>query len=247
MSEADDAVTRPRSAVRALVRTVAVYASRGPWPALRALWRFASAPLAVVAASLPTDGIVVDVGCGQGHFLRFCHERGVRRLVGIEPSLRGLSRARRCLPPHVLLVHGCAQHLPVRKVDCVVALDVLYLLEHRQQEMFIAAVASALRPGGVLLVKTMDPGRRYRQAINRLQEWCAVKVLRITLGRDFFFRSVDEWVSLCERYGMRARGVPLWRGYVHPHVLIVARADDRADLPRYRGLVHEAGGREVRS
>ncbi|MCU0611650.1 MAG: class I SAM-dependent methyltransferase [Candidatus Eisenbacteria bacterium] len=210
----------------ALARTLCAYAVGGPWPLLRASWRFASAPLARVAAVLPQEGTIVDVGCGQGHFLRYCLETGHQRLIGVELSSRSLTRARVCLPPAVRLVRAAAETLPLRGAACVVVLDVLYLLEPRSQEMFLASAAVALQPGGFLIIKTMEPSRRIRQTLNRLQEWLAVRVLHITLGRDFHFRSSTEWVSLCRRHGMSAYSVPLWRGYVHPHVMIVARRID---------------------
>ncbi len=216
---------------RAWWRTLRVYAAHGPWPLFRAFWRFTSAPLRRVAAFVPRDGIVVDVGCGQGHFLRYCHELGHRRLVGIEPSPRALARARKCLPAHVALVRGRAEALPLREAATVAALDVLYLLEPQGQEMFIAQAASVLRRGGLLLIKTMEPSRTVRQMVNRIQEWIAVKVLRITLGRDFSFRTARDWVALCEAQGLHAQTVPLWRGYLHPHVLIVARRGDAPPDP----------------
>jgi len=243
----NSASSHPCSAVThtsrpAVFRTFLTYAARGPWPLTRAVWRFLSAPLVQVAALLPDNDTVVDVGCGQGHFLRYCHERGMRRLVGLELSGRSLARASTCLPTSVRLVQGRAQELPVRRAAAIVALDVLYLLEPEQQEMFIAAAASALRPGGLLLIKTMEPTREIRQMANRLQEWLAVRVLHITLGRDFFFRSASEWVALCQSHGMQAYDVPLWRGYLHPHVLIVARGGVGAG-DRSHGCAPPANGR----
>ncbi|MBN1424998.1 class I SAM-dependent methyltransferase [Candidatus Fermentibacteria bacterium] len=225
-----------------MVRTLRAYASQGPWPLTRALWRFVSAPLVQVAAMLPPEGVIVDIGCGQGHFLRYCHEIGKRELVGIEPSARSLSRARCCLPPGVALVQAWAEELPVRNVACAVVLDVLYLLEPDRQEVFIAAIASALQPGGLLFIKTMEPARTIRQTVNRFQEWLAVRVLRITLGREFFFRSSSEWVALCRRHGLQAKSVPMWRGYLHPHVLIVARCGNHVS-DRMHGWSPSLGGR----
>lgn len=207
----------------ALWATLVAYATAGPWPLLRAATRFATAPLARLASLLPPEGVVVDVGCGQGHFLRYCHERGMRRLVGIEPSPQGARRARRLLPSSVLVVRGVAQRLPIARASAVVAADVLYLLEPSHQEAFIAQAAGALQPGGTLVIKTMEPSRRIRQALNRAQEWLAVKVLGITWGHQFCFRRSEEWARLCRQEGLEPTVLPLWRGYLHPHVAIVAR------------------------
>jgi SAM-dependent methyltransferase len=165
----------------------------------------------------------VDAGCGQGHFLQYCALAGFRPLLGFDPSMRGLRRASSALSPEIALVQARAEQLPVRACQAIVALDVLYLLDQDKQETFLARASVVLPPGGVLLIKTMDPERRLRQLLNRAQEHVAVKMLHITMGDTFHFRTCTDWVALCERLGFHARVVPLWRGYLHPHVLIAAR------------------------
>jgi SAM-dependent methyltransferase len=164
----------------------------------------------------------VDVGCGQGHFLTYCTLMGFQSLVGLDPSLRGLRRAQSILPGTVVLIQARAEELPVRFCQGIVVLDVLYLLDRQKQESFLARAAAVLPPQGRLLIKTMAPEKRIRQRINRLQEHIAVKMLRITLGDAFQFRTREDWVSLCERNGFQAEVIPLWTGYLHPHVLVVA-------------------------
>ncbi len=205
-----------------MLRVLTAYAKAGLWPFFRALIRFLSVPLARVAEHMPEHGVIIDVGSGQGHFLLYCAHRGFRKLVGIEPSLDGLRRARAVLPDTVLLAQGRAQSLPISRCAAVTALDVMYLVDPAGQEVFLARVFELLEPGGVLLLKTMDPSRRLRQFVNTLQETLAVKVLGITLGGEFHFRRAEEWVTLCERSGFIAKAVPLWHGYLHPHLLIVA-------------------------
>ena len=208
---------------RLVCRTVGAFAHTGPWAALRALVRFFFAPLALVARYLPDNGIVVDIGCGQGHFLKYCSLLGYHSLVGLDPSLRGLRRARSTLARAVILVQARAEDLPVQACQGIVALDVLYLLDREKQESFLARAAAVLPSQGLLLIKTMAPERCIQQWINRLQEHIAVKMLRITMGSTFCFRTQEDWVSLCERMGFHAEVIPLWKGYLHPHVLVVAR------------------------
>jgi len=203
-------------------RTLSAYAVLGPWPVLRAAVRFFTAPLARVADSLPEKGLILDVGCGQGHFLRYCSFIGHKNLIGVEPSLRGLRRGRLILPEEVALIQAKAEEIPVSICTAIVALDVLYLLSPVKQEAFLDQAASILPPGGILLIKTMDPKRKVRQFFNRFQETLAVRIFRLTLGKDFFFRQTSQWVDLCEKRGFKAEVIPLWNGYLHPHVLIKA-------------------------
>ncbi len=205
-----------------VVRTLLGYAAFGPWPATRAAVRFLTAPLGRVTDFLPEEGLILDVGCGQGHFLRYCSFIGHKNLIGVEPSLRGLRRGREILPKEVALIQARAQELPISICTTIVALDVLYLLSPSKQERFLDQAALTLPPGGVLLIKTMDPKREVRQFFNRFQETLAVRIFRLTMGKDFFFRQTSQWVDLCEKRGFKAEVVPLWKGYLHPHVLIKA-------------------------
>jgi len=199
------------------------YLRHGFWPFFRALVRFCSAPLSRIVAYIPKDGYTVDIGCGQGHFLAYCRQKGYQGLVGIEPSTRATRRARSILPPGVAIIAGNAATLPLRSCRALVIIDVLYLMSPEDQVSFVSYAASIIESGGVLLVKTMDPTRRVRQKLNVIQEFIAVKLLGITLGSTFHFRTPGEWIDIMEKHGLEAYSIPLWKWFIHPHVLIVGR------------------------
>jgi O-methyltransferase involved in polyketide biosynthesis len=105
----------------------------------------------------------------------------------------------------------------------VTVLDVLYLVPYDVQERLLAACATRLAPGGVIVLKETAEVPRWKAWLNRVEETLAVRVLRLTVGGRFYFRTRADWHALFERLGFAVETIPLDRGYYHPHVLFVAR------------------------
>jgi SAM-dependent methyltransferase len=189
--------------------------------------RMALCPFARLAAFVPTAGLVVDLGCGHGLFACALALESARRcVVGVEPSPAKLAAARmaRQRLGRVDFVQGDALANPVcGPCQAILLIDVLYLLAPGQQEAVLRACLNRLAPGGTLLIKTMDDRPRWKAALNELQEWLAVRMLRVTLGtgRAFAFRPLAEWQALCEAIGFAASVVRLDVGYYHPHGAVI--------------------------
>jgi SAM-dependent methyltransferase len=50
-----------------------------------------------LAAGVPADGLICDMGCGPGHVARYLHERGAR-VIGVDLSTQMIETARRLNP-----------------------------------------------------------------------------------------------------------------------------------------------------
>jgi SAM-dependent methyltransferase len=116
--------------------------------------------LAAQIDPLPRDSLIIDLGCGGLHGLRFLSALGFTRLIGVDVSITLLDRAvqarralrgrrvpfrlRRCSLLKTPFADGCA--------DVVVALSVV---EHGVDiPAFLAEASRLLRPGGALFVST---------------------------------------------------------------------------------------------
>jgi SAM-dependent methyltransferase len=146
-------------------------------------------------------------------------------VAGVEPAARKVSLAQAARPArgHVEFVRGDALNPPLAGPwRAALLIDVLYLFDPHRQEQILRACAARLSPGGVLVLKEMDERPRWKAALNRLEEWLAVRVLRITLGGGAFtFRSLAEWAALCQGLGFETHVMRLDQGYYHPHGAVV--------------------------
>jgi len=212
---------------RAILRQAQALYAGAPWrDRLHVAGRLALCPFARLAEFVPPAGLIVDLGCGHGLFANaLALESPERFVVGVEPAARKVALARAARPARgrVEFVQGDALSPPLAGPwQAALLIDVLYLFDPHRQERLLRTCADRLAPGGVLVLKEMDERPRWKARLNWLEEWLAVRVLRITLGGSAFtFRPLAEWAALCQRLGFETRVVRLDRGYYHPHGVVV--------------------------
>ena len=97
----------------------------------------------------PAAGMLVDVGCGGGAFLRHCRERGWRA-IGFDPSVQAVAYAREYgLEAYAEKWPPCS--LPDESADAVTLINVL---DHLRDPFGVLGEAwRILRPGGVLYIR----------------------------------------------------------------------------------------------
>lgn len=102
--------------------------------------------------------IVLDLGCGDGGFARWCVEQGAQRVVGVDLSRRmlGLS-AERTTDPRIAFVRSAAEVVAFAPAafDLVTASFVLHYV--RDYTGIVRRVAGWLRPGGVFVLSVEHP------------------------------------------------------------------------------------------
>lgn len=192
--------------------------------------RWATCPFPAVAAAVPVDGPVLEVGCGHGLLSSYVAlARPGRPVHGVDVAADRIAVARGAATRAgrrgavLTFAESPADGLPLGPWGAVVLVDVVYLVDPAGQQELIAACAAALAPGGALVVKETDTARRWRAAVTSAQETMAVRVLRFTAGdRPSFVppATLGAWMTSA---GLDVSHRPLGRGYLHPHHLVVGR------------------------
>lgn len=201
------------------------------------------APLERIAAAVPPQGDVLDVGCGHGLFalmLALAYPR--RRVLGVDPSPAKLAVARRVGGgvPNVEFRLGSVEAADGR-FQCITILDVLYLLPPEEKRRVVLGCCERLAPGGVLLVKANDTHPAWKYGVARLQEQ-VMTGLGLTLGSgSLHFYSCRQNAELLRQAGFQVEVVHLGHWSPYPHVLLVARAPDGRP-PRDAGAEPSVGG-----
>lgn len=192
--------------------------------------RWHTCPFRRIAASVPRQGRILEVGCGHGVFSAFLAlqspRRGVRGIdiddVKIRSARTAAERVRR-MGGDLDFDAVPAGTLPPGPWDAIVVVDVLYLLSEDAQRTLLDGAARQLAPGGVLVVKEMGRRPRWKFHWNRLQETLSVHVLRITRGAAFTFLAPERLEGMMRDAGLATASVRVDRGRPHPHHLLVGR------------------------
>jgi SAM-dependent methyltransferase len=184
------------------------------------LGRVLSCPFPRVLDYLPRGGRLLDLGAGHGIFAHLALARGAREAVAVEPDTRKVFHAGSA--PGLRVVNG--YHEAVRgHFDAVTVFDVLYRLPAAEWDPLLGWVRERLAPGGVFLLKEIDPEHRLKAFWNRAQERGA-DLLGLTLGEAFSYETRDQIRDRLRRAGFSGfEAVEIGAGYPHAHILYIGR------------------------
>lgn len=233
---------------RATLEAIVAAAGRAYAPAGRTPMHFARGKLrhdpvfrAIVAHGLIPDGArLVDLGCGQGVLPAFLvaargyYERGewpaawpppprLASVLGVDLRRRAIAAARVALGERATFEVGDVREAAIPPCDVVVILDVLHYVPVPDQDRVLARCATALAPGGRLLLRVGDADAGPRAAITRLSDQ-AITLLRGGWPR-LYTRGLKAWIDSAEGAGFGVEAAPMSAGTPFANVLLVARRE----------------------
>jgi trans-aconitate methyltransferase len=128
-------------------------------------------------------------------------------MIGIETRSRMVGLARVSLGGDADIVNGDARTSSLGRPRVALLFDVLHMMPEQDQEALLAALARALEPGGVILVREADASAGWRFATVRVVNRAKALVLG-SWRQEFHFRTEGEWRACFTRLGLRARVWP---------------------------------------
>ena len=196
--------------------------------------------LAILREAGVDEGTVVELGCGSGILLRELSRAGYAT-VGIDPS-RAMLRMAKAAAPAAHLICAPAEAADIPPCDAVVAIGEIlcYLPASTTSERGLARlfkrIASALRPGGVLVFDALvadrgDPMcyRNWRQG----EDWAVLSDVDEDKTRERLTRTITTF--------RRVEGE--WRRTRETHVLRVFSRKVLEQALRDAGLATRVSGR----
>jgi SAM-dependent methyltransferase len=181
-------------------------------------------PFLQMETYFPSEGKVIDLGCGNGVFSNLLKLASPSRdIVGFDLDPKKVLAAREVHKNISGLEFraGNIINLDFHQADVFSLIDVLYLIPFAQQEEMLRKCHRSLSSGGTLILKDMDTKPRWKSRWNLFQETLAVKITGFTLGGKFYFRDRAEYVELLENIGFKVTAVPLDKGTWYPHILYI--------------------------
>ncbi len=179
--------------------------------------------LSVMDLLLPSEGRILDVGCGFGLFAAyFAQTQPDRQITGIDQNEKRIEMARQVVGSLGLTGHnfiaGDARDISVAVdggFNAIYVLDVMHHVPKDDQEALLGCLYDLLAPGGVLILKdiTTEPwiGLKFTEYLDRLM---------VGWNEPLAYRHHSEWGGMLGKLGMRTRAVRVPDVLPYPHVVI---------------------------
>jgi ubiquinone/menaquinone biosynthesis C-methylase UbiE len=125
------------------------------------------------STDLPSNALILDLGCGAGTYCRFLKKKGFR-IVGLDYSFPILKRAQKLQgDEEIQFLNGEAYNLPLssQSVDAVVCIGILQTLTHANNAL--KEIKRILRPGGICFLDGINA-----LGLNELFQWKSINHLK---------------------------------------------------------------------
>ena len=211
----------PVGLVRALRLLHNTFRHHPPGQRVHILGRFLTAPFLRTIEVIPAGSRVLDIGSGHGTYPRLIVEERAREVIAVEPDLRKTLIAFH--HPKIRFVCGFDDCIRGR-FDVVVIYDVIYRLPPEERDQLFRRVYDRLKPGGLFVLKDLDPSNRLKWQWNRMQETIMDRFFGLTIGEGFYVDTRQQIADRMQRAGFtdfRWERVDAW--YPHAHIVYTGR------------------------
>jgi 2-polyprenyl-3-methyl-5-hydroxy-6-metoxy-1,4-benzoquinol methylase len=181
-------------------------------------------PFIKMEAFFPKKAKIVDLGCGNGLFPNILKLKSPdREIFGFDLDEKKIRAAKKTQKErtHIKFQRRNIIEMDDLEGDVFSLIDVLYLIPPDKQEIILKKSYSALEKGGFLIIKEMDTKPSWKYLWNLIQETVAVKIIGLTLGGKFYFKSREEYLKILTDLGFKVSPVRLDKGYWYPHIIYV--------------------------
>lgn len=166
-------------------------------------------PIKEIDESIPKDGNILDLGCGNGGLsLAIAKLSRDRRVIGWDFNERRIRNAKILLKGKTKLSFAfkdlTKNKLP--KISGAIASDFLHHLSQSDQEIVINHVYRALKKSGIFVIKEIDKSDIIRSVLSGLWD-------KLLYPKDkIHYRSKREWKKFLTRVGFKVkiRSAVLW-------------------------------------
>jgi|SRR3989344_527441 len=164
------------------------------------IWlKFLFWPLRQIDALLPRQGLILDLGCGDGTVATYLAKRSPRRqIIGLDihpPRSPGL-------PNLVFKTQNILQADFRPAAGCVLS-DCLHHLSPPQQQLLLERLSRRLKAGSVLVIKEIDRDNMIRSKLSRVWDWLLYPQDKIN------YYSAPELISAMKKLHFKVKYQPV--------------------------------------
>ncbi len=201
-------------------KAINLYAEK-PWEKFLSNFKFWEEPYEVVEKMLPENGLIIDLGCGEGllsNYLAIASPK--RKIIGYEITPERLKRATKGLKNTSFEV-GDIVNISYPKADFFILFHVLHhLSSFKAQEEVLKKVKNKLKDSGKLIIVDVyiEPSLKY------LAAWIADHFLVPWVFEKRFytrayFRKRENWLRLLKSIGYDVKVTMAVKGRPFPNII----------------------------
>lgn len=195
--------------------------AKSSWEAFLSKFKFWEEPYEVVEKILPKDGVILDLGCGEGLLSNYLAIASPKRKVkGIEIAKERLVIAKKGIKNTSFSV-GDITKVSYPKADAVVLFHVLHHLPGKSaQEDVIKKSKDILSKKGKLVIVEVH----VKPTIKYLAAWIADHflvpwVFEKRFWTPAYFRREREWINLLKKLGFKIKVTEATLGRPFPNII----------------------------
>lgn len=203
---------------------IALYAGN-VWETFLSRFKFWEEPYEVVEKMLPNQGIITELGCGEGLLSNYIAiSSPKRKVIGYEIVPERLARAKKGIDNAFYHV-GDIVNVPYPSSDVIILFHVLHHLPSKKaQERVLLKAKKSLKKSGELIIVDVHvvPTIKYMAAWiadHFLVPW----VFEKRFYTRAYFRKEREWVSLLKKIGFEINVSQETAGRPFPNILFECR------------------------
>lgn len=190
--------------------------------------RIWDAPYENILESIPTRGVVIDLGCGDGLLANsIALSRPKLSVFGIDLNKKRIKEANKGVT-NAKFVAGDIVSKDIPMADVIILSHVFHhLLSRSDQEKLLAKCIKKLKKGGKLLIIEIDTKPFLKYLLTYFVDVVIVPILfegRL-INTKIFYRSEKEWMDLFKKNKLSVKACNGSEGKPFSHVIFLCRKD----------------------
>jgi len=178
-------------------------------------------PFGFIEKYVPTNGTIVDIGCGFGIFANYLALKSKKRkVIGIDINKKRIEQANSIYGdlPNLNFICGNITEVKIPEADVITALDVLHHIPSSElQTNLLRSCSSVLRKNGKLIIKDVDTQPKWKYFWNYLHDFL------MTRGEPVLYQDRKTIEELLHITGFKLDLIKEINGYPYAHILYISK------------------------